>query len=417
MMRQRAVTLLLALGALAVFYALFFPKPASLGGAAPPVSTEDGPEGLAGMWQWLRLTHVPVVSLRERYEQLDRVAPAGSGNVLIASVPQRLPMQRSEAQALARWVERGNTLVVLAALDDTPRWASGTGTLPLIELGQMTHFIFTVRAPTRTERLRSLVGPTTLLIRPRGSHALFAGVRQVQDVSELPASHWIGAPAAGGAALAIAERQAPQADAVARDAVMWVAPRGAGQEIVCAFAAAFSNAQIGHADNARLLANLIAWSRAPTGRVIFDDAHQGLVDFYDPQAFFADPRLHATLWWILGVWLIWVLGAQVLRSRQVPWHPVDETALIDASGRFFSARVSATEAARGLLKNFFDEIHRRLRQAQDGTPAWEWLAAQPGVTPAALAGLRECETGVAAGQRVKLTRLHNLLVSIRRSIG
>ncbi len=413
-MRQRAATLLLVLGALAVFYALFFPKPASSGNSAPPpLSTESGPDGLAGAWQWLRLERVPVVSLRERYDQLERIAGVGTGNVLIVSLPQRLPMNRGEAEALSRWIERGNTLLVLAALDDTPRWASGAGPRLLADLMGITHFTFTLRPSSPAENLRSLAGSTTLLIEPRGSHPLLAGVQRVQDVSELPASHWIGTPSPGTTALAIAQQQAPDV----RDAVMWIAPRRAGQEIVCAFAAAFSNAQIDHADNARLLANIIAWSRASAGRVIFDDAHQGLVDFYDPRAFFADPRLHATLWWILGMWFVWVLGSQALRSRQVAWRPVDETALIDASGRFFSVRVSGGEAARGLLKNFFDDIHRRLRQAQDGTPPWEWLAAQAAVTPAALARLRESEATVAAGKRVSLTRLHNLLVRIRRSIG
>jgi len=412
-MRQRAVTVLLVVGALAVFYALFFPKPASPGGAAPPLSTESGPEGLAGAWQWLRLTHIPVQSLRARYDQLDRFGGAGTGNVLIASLPQRLPMNRAEGYALGRWVERGNTLVVLAALDDTPRWASAAGPQLLAELARMTRFSFAVREPTRVQTLRSLAGPTTLRIVPLGRSALLAGVQRVEDVSQLPASIWVGAPGPGMTALAIAARQAPGA----RDAVMWVAPRRAGLQIVCAFAAAFSNGQIDHADNARLLANIIAWSRSPTGRVIFDDAHQGLVNFYDPQAFFADPRLHATLWWILGMWLVWVLGSQALRSRPGAWRPVDETALIDASGRFFSARVSGEEAARGLLRNFFDEIHRRLRQAQDGTPPWEWLASQPAVPPAALAALREREARVAAGERVSLTRLHNLLARLRRSIG
>jgi hypothetical protein len=403
------------IGALALFYALFLPKPASPGSsAAPPLSTESGPEGLAGASQWLRLEHIAVVSLRSRYGQLDTHGGAGTGNVLIASLPQQVAMSRAEEAALAAWVERGNTLLVLAALDDTPRWARGDGPQLLADLMRMTHFAFSVRAPTRAETLRSLAGPTTQLIEPRGRHPLLAGVQRVQDVSQLPASRWIGTPAVGATALAIAERQVSGTQQ--RDAVMWVAPRRAGQQIVCAFAAAFSNAQINQADNARLFANIIAWSRAPAGRVIFDDAHQGLVDFYDPQAFFADPRLHATLWWILGVWLVWVLGSQVLRSRQVPWRPVDETALIDASGRFFSARVSAQQAARALLKNFFDEIHRRLRQAQDGTPAWEWLAAQPRVTAAALAQLRNCEARAAAGKRMSLARLHNLLVRLRRSI-
>jgi Domain of unknown function (DUF4350) len=414
-LKQRAVTLLLVIGALVVFYALFFPKPGGLDNAAPPpLSTENGPDGLAGMRQWLVLAHIPVASLRERYEGLDRLTPAGTGNVLITSLPQRLPMNTPEAQALGRWVERGNTLVVLAALDDTPRWAAGAGPELIAELARITRFDFFLRDTSRAASLRSLFGSSTLLVQPRGRHPLLMGVHEVRDVSALPAARWIGSPAAGAAALAIAERRATRADE--RDALVWVEPRLAGQEIVCAFAAAFSNAQIAQADNARLLANIIAWSRAPAGRVIFDDAHQGLVDFYDPQAFFSDPRLHDTLWWILLLWLVWVLGSQTLRNQEGVARPVDETALIEASGRFYSAQVSTHEAARRLLTNFFDEVHRRLRQTQDGSPPWEWLATQSAVAPATLAALRECQARLAAGGRVNLWQVQNLLAQIRRSI-
>jgi Domain of unknown function (DUF4350) len=413
--KQRAATLLLVIGALVVFYALFFPKPGGLDNSAPlPLSTENGPDGLAGLRQWLLLAHVPVASLRERYDRLDRLTPAGTGNVLITSLPQRLPMNTPETAALGRWVERGNTLLVLAALDDTPRWAAGAGAELLAELARMTRFDFFQRDASRSASLRSLLGSSTLVAQPRGQHPLLMGVHEVQDVSALPAARWIGSPAAGAAALAIAERRAARADQ--RDALVWVAPRLAGQEIVCAFAAAFSNAQIAQADNARLLANIIAWSRAPAGRVIFDDAHQGLVDFYDPQAFFSDPRLHDTLWWILLLWLVWVLGSQTLRSQEGVLRPVDETALIEASGRFYGAQVSAHEAATRLLANFFDEIHRRLRQAQDGSPPWQWLAEQSAVAPATLAALRDCHARLQAGGRVNPGYVQNLLAQIRRSI-
>lgn len=415
-MKQRATTLLLVIGALVVFYALFFPKPgAPSDSAPPPLSTEGGPDGLAGMRQWLQLAHIPVESLRLRYDQLDRGAAASRGNVLITSLPQRLPMNTAEAAALARWVERGNTLLVLAALEDTPRWAAGAGPQMITELARMTRFEFSVRPSERADPMRALLGSTTLIVQPRGEHPLLAGVHEVQDVSALPAARWSGVPFPGAGALAIAERRAAQADQ--RDPLVWVAPRGAGQEIVCAFAAAFSNAQLAHADNARLLANMIAWSRAPAGRVIFDDAHQGLVSFYDPQAFFADPRLHASLWWILLLWFVWVLGSQTLRSQGGVLRPVDETALIEASARFFSASVPPAQAARRLLTNFFDEIHGRLRQPRDGSPPWEWLAAQSALSPASLAALRDVHARIAAGERVSLWRVQNLLAQIRRSIG
>src|SRR5579863_2212157 len=83
------------------------------------------------------------------------------------------------------------------------------------------------------------------------------------------------------------------------DTTLWLSQRGAGQMILSAVASPFSNAAIGMTDNAQLLANILAWSLGPAGTVIFDDVHQGLTEYYDGKAFFADPRLHHTFEWVL----------------------------------------------------------------------------------------------------------------------
>src|ERR1700724_1611346 len=94
--------------------------------------------------------------------------------------------------------------------------------------------------------------------------------------------------------------------------------------------------------------------RADWGRVIVDDAHQGLVSFYDPERFFGDPRLHRTLLWVLFLWLVFVLGPQRLRAVPDRWRRVDETALIEASGRFYTQAVDPLDAQRALFRNFFN---------------------------------------------------------------
>ncbi len=411
-MRSRLIALGLAAAALLIFYALLFPKP---GGAAAelPVSTDTGPDGLAAAWSWMHAAKIPVFALRQRYDGRDGLS-GGTGNLLITTLPQHLPMSAAEQSLLDRWIARGNTVLILAALDDTPRW-SVTGDEGLRGvLSGLAGFRFSVHTDPSHAALPALVGSTTTL-EPVGRHALLTDVHRLRDESALPASHWIGQPDADSGALAIAQRQAPGPDE--RDAVLWVEPHGAGQVILSAFAAPFSNAQIDQADNAQLLANIIAWSRAPSGRVIFDDAHQGVVDSYDPHAFYADPRLHHSVEWLLLLWLVWVLGSQPLRSRQIAWTPVDEIALVEAAGRFFSGRVPPREAAHRLLQNFFSEIHRRLRQPADGTPPWEWLAAQPGVPPDRYAALRDHAARVQGHARVSLRRLQNLLSQLRRSIG
>ncbi len=423
MKRELLIAVAMAAAALALFYALLFPKPSPTTAGAPPLSTERGPEGLAAAAQWLRDADIPVASLRGRFNALAAVG-ADRGNLLIASLPQRVPMRVGEQDQLLRWIARGNTLLLLAAIDDTPRWASGGSVDAATAAATLTHIEFAGDADTQSragsaEALADLLGPRISWIEPRGRHALMLGVQRLRDSSELPALHRHGVPSEEIGALPLAERVTPRAvphDPVPHDAVLWVEPLGAGQILLSAFAAPFSNAQIDSADNARLLANIIAWSRGTGGRVIFDDAHQGLVDFYDPQAFFADARLHHSLEWIVLVWLVWVLGSQTLRSGQPLWQPTAATSLMEASARFFAARVPPASAAQRLLQNFYDEIHRRRGEPEDGSAPWAWLAAQPGLAPERVALLRELHERVQSRAGVSLGRLQTLLSQIRGSI-
>lgn len=413
-MKQRWIALGLAATALLTFYALLFPKPAPHGTQlSRPLTTETGADGLAGAWRWLQDSKIPVVSLRERYTRLAQLPLPPRGNILLVSFPVQLPVQATEQVALKDWIERGNTLVILAALDDTPGWAEGND-VDLLLLEDWVHIQFSTQSPSNHSAslgstLRSVLRPLEIHLEPLGSHALLRNVHEISVTSELPASHWVATPQ-DVATLAIARRQDDG------NAALWLQAHASGQIVVCALAAAFSNAQITRADNARLLANIIAWSRDPEGRVLFDDAHQGLVSFYDPHAFFADARLHRSLLWILGLWALWVLGSQPLRLQQQPWAPIDETRLVEAGGRFYSRHVPAAAAARALLENFFNELHRRLHQSEDGTPPWEWLAAQPRIPAGDLEALQSYQQRVSADEKVDLARLQNLLAGVRRSI-
>ena len=129
-MKERLVTLGLALCALALFYALFLPKPVPADKLpAMPLSTEAGPSGYLAVWRWLKAGRIPVLALHERYDRLnaDSARFSSAGNLLLTTLPHKLPVRPGEATELDAWVERGNTLVVMAALDDTPLWALGDG--------------------------------------------------------------------------------------------------------------------------------------------------------------------------------------------------------------------------------------------------------------------------------------------------
>jgi hypothetical protein len=413
----------LALGALALFYVLFLPKPASEDSVpALPLSSESKSNGYQAAWRWLKSERIPVSALHDSFDQLSArsAAPNPAGNVLLTTLPHKLPVRPREATALDQWVERGNTLIVMAALDDTPPWAL-TSDAGLIEaVGRLTRLKFAAiesgekpapaaRPPIGTV-LKALVLNQNSVIGARGEHPLLHGVKAVQVISEFPASRWRATPMDRSGVLQIGEVTDTG------DGAIWLRRQGEGQVITFAAASIFSNAALGEKDNARLLSNMIAWSRGPGGTVIFDDAHQGVVDYYDAKAFFRDPRLHRTLAWIVLVWFVFVLGMQRLRTRSANSERADVTAFVAGSGEFFAAALTPAAAAARLFGNFFNTIRSRLGLAQDGTPEWEWLSAQAGVSARELSELRRLYARAQAGRSVDLVRLQNLLVQFQGNV-
>jgi hypothetical protein len=413
-MKERWVTLLLAAGALAIFYALFFPKPRDrplLDGL--PLSTDGRADGYLAIWQWLGKEHIPRVSLRLRYDRLAGLLPQPSGNVLLVTLPQRLMTHAAELQALEAWVSRGNTLLIVAALEDEPAWALATSD-PLMtqRLQRLTGLAFT--APSHGTSLTAALSSDRLLIRPRGAFPMLARVRRISARTFLARS-WKVKPAARRLALELAARSDNGQPA------LWLEHRGAGQILLCAVASPFASAGLPRDDNARLLADILAWSRSSGGAVVFDDAHQGLTAIYDAQAFFADPRLHATLAWIVLLWFIFVIGSQPLRAHRHEWEPLDETAYVEAGARYLAAVVRPAEAAQRLVEDFLESLRARLRRESGGPggapdAVWQWLEAQPAVSAADRRELQASYASACAGARVSLTRLQNLLAHLRRSL-
>ena len=420
-MKERLVTLGLALGALALVYVLFIPKPQSADNApVMPVSTEPGPSGYQAAWRWLEAGHMPVFALHERYDSLNAINSPfkARGNVLLTTMPHKLPARPDEVAQLDAWVERGNTLVVMAALDDTPLWAMATGSNLVETAGRLTRLKFEVIEPQPSQRqsrslsaaLNGFLSAQTSAIEPRGAHPLLQDVHSVRVVSDLPASRWRARPMDRSAVLQIGQV------AGNGDPAIWLRRQGKGQIVTFGVASIFSNQLIGEADNARLLSNLIAWSVSDGGAVIFDDAHQGAVSYYDAKAFFADPRLHRSLGWIVLLWFVFVLGVQRLRMRSREWNPVDATAFVAMSGEFFASALPAAAVGARLCANFFNSIRRRLGLQQDGGPVWDWLAAQAGVAPGDLAELRRLHGRIETGRRVDLLRLQNLLSRLQGNL-
>lgn len=415
-MRERLLVLALATGALALFYVLFFPKPRTQSPgleSGSPLSTDGRPDGYLAMWQWLGKEHVPTVSLRLQYDHLGGLLTRPGGNVMLVTLPQPVVPRETELEALENWVARGNTLLMVAALDDEPPWAMGTfDTLMRERLQRLTGLHFTApngeNSGLRGLRIRKLE------MRPNGQFPLLDGVRSLGTPLYLSRS-WHATAADERVALRLASRTDDG------DPVIWLERSGAGQIILCGAASLFSNAGVLRDDNAQLLANVIAWSRGPGGAVVFDDAHQGLTAFYDAKAFFADPRLHGTLGWVVLLWLAFVLGSQPLRARVREWQPLDESAYVEAGARYLAAVVRPDEAAQRLIEGFLDSLRARLRLESAATvdaagAVWEWLDGQVAVSATERRELQACYASACSGGRVDLTRLQNLLAQLRRNL-
>jgi Domain of unknown function (DUF4350) len=428
--KDRLLTLLLAAGALAAFYVVLAPKPSPpQERVTRPISTEAGPNGYLALHRWLAHEGVPVVSLRERYGSLSTLVPGvPTGNLLITTTPHVYPQRDSEAAPLQSWIEAGNTLVVLAGLSDTPEWSMGEGRDAefMDHMKTMTTLSFKqipAQQPEQQQQpqqqqptprdpvlaLTRLAKPVRTLSAPNGEHPLLDGVQSVLAVSEFPSAQW-QAWSEDSVVLELASSRNPGAPA------LWLLPFGDGQILVSAYGSIFTNKVLGESDNARLLANIVRSSLGAKGRVIIDDAHQGLVSFYDPDKFFGDSRLHRTLLWLLGLWLLFVLGWRRLRGATGSWQPLDVTSFVRATGGFMARVLRPAAAGQRLFANFFNEIRSRLGLTPDGAPLWDWLAGHSVVAAADLDRMQELHRRVAQRRRIDLTELHNLIARIRAQL-
>ncbi len=433
-MKDRLFTLALAIGAFAAFYAVLAPKPSvPQEQVTRPLSIEAGPNGYLGLQRWLTQEGVAVVSLRERFGSLSVEPPyAPTGNLLITSAPQVYPLRSSEVEPLQNWIAGGNTLLVVAGLSDTPEWSMGEGLSSgfLEHLKSMTGLTFTQipaaeppeddpedessqqQAQSTRDALLAvtrLAEPQRTESAPNSEHPLLAGVRSILAVSEFPSAQW-QATSDRTIVLELAS------DHDSKVPALWLTPYGEGQIIVSAYGSIFTNKVLGERDNARLLANIVRWSLGEQGRVIIDDAHQGLVSFYDPDKFFGDSRLHRSLWWLLALWLVFVLGPRRLRGTPRGWNPLDVTSFVRATGGFMARVLRPAAAGQRLFANFFNEIRGRLGLTLDGTPVWDWLAGHAVIATADLNRLQELHAQVAERRGVDLAELHTLVARVRAQL-
>jgi hypothetical protein len=429
-MKDRLITLLGGLLALYAVIILLAPK-TEPDYISRPLTTDEQRHGLSALMQWLEHENVETLSLRQRYDELiNSPELAESGNLLVIHLPLLLPAQSDETTRLRSWLSAGNSLLILSAYNDFPEWTGSTrpgasaddysllydlgffiahntafddaqdgDNTGKLDLGGAENLVDYLRI-----RKRNLV--------PSATHPLHYRVNKLQLETRFLNKRQLelGSREKFRSVLPIIEDQDSGTQAI------WELRLGNGKSIVSSYAGLFSNNVIAREDNAQFFMNIVSLNLASEGVVIFDDMHQGLTDIYDPQAFYGDPRLHNTLWFLFGFWLIYLVGRSnriappLLTPPEV--HAVD---FVRAVGGLFARRLSRQDSVRGLFKHFFNDIRDQYGKPLNGEPVWDILEHSPRIARQDVDRLRNYYT--ATGRHTaKLVPLHNLLLTIRKKL-
>ncbi|HEY6124832.1 MAG TPA: DUF4350 domain-containing protein, partial [Steroidobacteraceae bacterium] len=356
-MRERGIALLLALASLLAFYGLWLRPEPSLdpdANIARPTTAEHRGNGYAALYEWLQRSGVGVRSLRDRYAALADLDVPPRGNLLVLSLPAVEVFRSEELSALDKWIRRGNTLLINAALLDQPAWAVRRSAGAVVEIEALTAIEFETRKAREarlddtplSQRVREAderdakrkgdedeeevededaedefgMKPNELLDVPEkieltatGPHVLLAGVKSLMLETDYEAQEWSLRMPYDNFVLTLA-RTADGEGALFEQRV------GEGRVLLSAGGSLFTNRALGNADNSRLFANIVGACMTADGVVLFDDLRQGLSASYDPARFYDDPRLYKTMFIVLGLWLVWVLGSTRLRAPSIETH-------------------------------------------------------------------------------------------------
>lgn len=398
-----------------------------------PLSTDRGRAGLQGLQRWLDQGGVQTDVLARRYTALaSRLDLSPRGNLLVISLPQHTPSRLDEREALRTWLAQGNSAIVLVAAGDVPRWTMASVASSTREF--LESFGFELDAPPESEEqqhgereasgqqresrdlsamdLQAWLEAEPVELVPRYRHPLTRGVEVVQarSVRKLDLGWYLTGAKRGRVVM-------PLLAEAGAGAAFWEARVGNGRIWVSRYSDLFSNAALGEADNARFVANLVTASLVRSGRVIFDDMHQGATDLYDARAFFADPRFINTMLVMVGFWLLYLVG----RSRRLApaRHAVPRYYAADlahAMAGFFVRRLSVTTVQRQLFAFFFNDIRSRYGLPTNGQPVWSMLSGMSRVSRNDVDALRRHYEQAAIGRKPNLVALARLMQRTRESL-
>lgn len=451
-MRERGVTLLLALAALAAFYGMWLRPTPTLdpdADTARPTTAERRGNGYAALFEWLSRSGIAARSFRDRYTALPELTIAPRGNLLILSLPGLEVFRNDEFGALDAWVRRGNTLMICAALVDQPGWAAGRSSSTVAEIESLTGVEFETlaaraqrldRTPLSqrvaerdardageedeepSDRIGELLGreskvfdePEKIELRATGPHALLRGVRRLALETDYAAEEWSLRMPYDNFLITLA--RAPNGEGVIFEQRL-----GEGRILLSSGGSLFTNRALGSDDNAQLFSNIVATVVAPGGTVLFDDLRQGLSANYDPARFYSDPRLLRTVFIVLALWLAWVLGSTRLRAPAEAANDPSEAELVRHAGNLIARTVAPHQTARSLFDDFFGQVARiargsGLRDNAGRGELWRWLERHTAILPQEMDQLKTWYADAYAERKPPLTSLQNLLDKLARRI-
>ncbi len=461
-MRERGIAFLLALAALVAFYALWLRPAPSIdpdADVARPTSAERRGNGYAALDEWLGRSGVEVRSWRERYTRLAESDLPSRGNLLILTLPSLGEFRADELGALDRWLRRGNTLLISAALLDQPEWAQGRSGSAAAEIEALTSLEFELRE-TRERRLdttplaeqvrradaeeaerdrrarasdqgpihdegeeeeevgRALDEPQEIPLSATGPHALLEGVAALSLETDNKPEEWSLRLPFDNFVLTLAR-------AANGEGALFEQRLGDGRILLAAAGSLFTNRSLGDADNAQLMSNIVAQSVSAGGAVLFDDLRQGLSANYDPERLYSDPRLYRTIGILLALWLLWVLGSTRLRVQSPVVHEPSEADLVRRAGGLIARTVASHRTALRLFDRFFARVTRIGKNAGDSSglgrapgrgELWAWLERHAAILPQELDSLKTWYADAHSERKVPVQALHNLLDTLERRL-
>ena len=397
--------------------------------------------------EWLQSSRVGVRSWRERYTALTDLDIPPRGNLMILTLPGMDVFRTEEYGALDKWVRRGNTLLINAALLDQPGWAVGRESGTVVDVESLTALEFETREGREArldntplaQRVREAderdrnqdeddeddieevtpfsqewQPPEKIVLTATGPHALLEGVRMLAMETDYKPEEWSLRMPYDNFVLTLARAENGEG-------ALFEQRVGAGRILLSSAGSLFTNRALGNDDNARLMANIVAICMAPGGVVLFDDLRQGLAASYDPARFYNDPRLYKTIFIAFALWLAWVLGGTRLRAPAIEQYDPSEAALVRHAGGLIARTVAPWQQALRLFDHFFARVARAARGANalrgaERSELWQWLERHAAILPQELDQLKTWYADAHAMRKLPLVSLQNLLDNLERRI-